>query len=178
MRLFFSFLAVLCLTSCSSVPVSPLAGAARAGDQDAIKILVKAGAELEERSGVNGWTPLMHAVHKDQRGSVRTLLALGANPNAVSPSGETALMMAAGYGQNEIINELLLGGADAAQKTASGSTALDAALTGANDIDRFTVGTCQTETVRLLMEKAPTLKPAGGNAEQLFRKLRNCPAVH
>ena len=119
----------------------------------------------------------MHAIHKNQRGSVLALLHNGAAPNAVSTNGETALIMAAAYGQADIVSDLLDGGADATQSV-KGSTALDAALTGANDVDRFTLGQCQTSTVKVLLEKAPRgLKASGGNADRMLRLLKRCSEI-
>ena len=46
-------------------PLTPLAAAARAGDLQEIDRLVAAGADVNARSGVNNWPPLLHAIHKD-----------------------------------------------------------------------------------------------------------------
>ncbi|MBK5292551.1 MAG: ankyrin repeat domain-containing protein [Acidobacteriia bacterium] len=59
-----------------------MAWAARTGDVQAIRTLLQAGADPEEASGMNHWTPLMHAIHKNQRGSVVSLLDGGAKVNA------------------------------------------------------------------------------------------------
>jgi ankyrin repeat protein len=48
-----------------------LVWAARIGNTAAIPLLVNAGANVDGTSGVNGWTVLMHAVHKGQDGSVK-----------------------------------------------------------------------------------------------------------
>ena len=46
--------------------LTPLAAAARTGEVAAIKGLLAGGADPAQGSGVNGWTPLVHAVHKHQ----------------------------------------------------------------------------------------------------------------
>lgn len=87
--------------------------AARTGRTDAIAALVKAGADPElHDSGPNGWTPLLHAVHKNQLGSVHALLAAGADVNGRGDNGLTPLMLAAAQGEAEIAEELLEAGAN------------------------------------------------------------------
>jgi uncharacterized protein len=133
--------------------------AARSGQPTAIDYLVKRGADPNATGGVNGWTVLMHAIHKDQPRSVAALLRDGAQVNATVSGGRTALMMAAGYGYSDIVRMLLEHGADAHLATDSGENALDLAAQGVTDIDRFTYGSCQVETVRVLRQFAPDLRP-------------------
>jgi ankyrin repeat protein len=57
--------------------------------------------------------------------AVRLLLEAGANPNAVSPKGDTALHIAAHDGRLEVLRELVAGGADVTARNASGQTALE-----------------------------------------------------
>src|SRR5689334_9352436 len=61
--------------------LTALAWAARTGATDAINVLIDAGADVNRRDDRNGWTPLLHAVHKQQAGAVRALLERGADPN-------------------------------------------------------------------------------------------------
>jgi hypothetical protein len=136
-----------------------LVWAARSGQPDAIHYLVKHGGDPNTTAGVNGWTVLMHAVHKHQPRAVAALLRDGAQVNARVSGGQTALMMAAGYGYTEIVRLLLEQGADAHLTTNSGENALDLAASGVTDIDRFTYGSCQVETVRLLRRSVPDLRP-------------------
>jgi len=105
-------LAAFWLTGCNPEPDNPLIGAARSGDAQAVKTLLAHGADPNQRWGVNYWTPLMHAIHKDQRASVEALVAGGADLNARCGDGMTALMMAAGYGYADIVQVLLDHGAD------------------------------------------------------------------
>jgi len=134
----------------------PLFTAARAGDLDAIRRELSAGADPDARDGAgNGWTPLLHAVHKNQKSSVTALLDAGASVNATGQGGLTPLIMAAGYGQTEMVRLLLTRGADPNLADAHGRTALSAAITGVADIDCFTLGQCQKDTVRAILEVAP-----------------------
>src|SRR5712692_6730007 len=80
-----------------SRPITSLIAAAREGETAAIRALIQSGADPNERGGVNDWTPLMHAIHKNQYRAVIALLDDGADPNAKTRSGNTALIMAAGY---------------------------------------------------------------------------------
>ena len=151
---------------------STLIGASRNGDTKAVAALIQAGAEPNRPGGVNGWPPLMHAIHKNQPQSVRTLLAMGANPNVSGNDGTTPLMMAAGYGFEGIVRDLLDHGADPSARHPDGSTALDFAVSGVPDIDRFTVRDCQTATVRLLLERAPRLKLQNSALDGIARALK------
>jgi len=154
----------------SSDVQSALVWAARSGQPGAIDYLVRHGGDPNATAGVNGWTILMHAIHKNQPQSVAALLQEGASVNATVSGGHTALMMAAGYGYTEIVRMLLEHGADAQLSTDSGENALDLALSGVTDIDRFTYGTCQVETVRVLRRLAPDLQPRKAD-------LKRCPSA-
>ena len=162
----FTLIATALITGCGylmSRDMPPIVGAARNGDSTLIEQLIRDGADPNVHAGVNDWTPLMHAIHKNQPGSVRTLLSNGARVNEANRSGVTALIMAAGYGYTGIVQDLLKAGADPRAKAANGDTALTAAVGGTTDIDRFTLGKCQTETVRVLVAALPDLK-AGDDA--------------
>jgi hypothetical protein len=157
-----------------------LVAAARSRRVSEIQSMARGGADLNRPAGNNGWTPLMHAIHKNQKESVRALLDAGANVNARTSHGLTALMMAAAYGQEDIVQLLLERGADPRSETRDGVNALTAAVGGAFDIDRFTVGHCQTATVRALLTKAPDLrlKPNWRNgAARLAARWGGCTEV-
>lgn len=92
---------------------TPMVWAARAGQADAIPVLFESGADPDRRdNAVNGWTPLLHAVHKDQLATVRALIATGADVNRPAPNGVTPLLLAADQGNAEIVEELLAADAD------------------------------------------------------------------
>jgi hypothetical protein len=129
---------------------TPLTGAARAGDAAEVRRLIANGADPNERDSYAGWPPIVHAVHKHQLASIEALLAGGADINATTPGGTTALMMAASYGQNDSVRLLLARGANTSLRDHNGETALDLAYSGTSDIDRFTFFDCLPDTVRLL----------------------------
>lgn len=134
-----------------------LIAASRAGAPATIPALVKAGADPNGRSGINHWSPLQHAIHKNRLASVVALIPAGAQVNARDPRGRTALMMASGYGQTDIVSELLKRGADAKIQDEDGLSALDYAISGVTDIDDFTLGQCKPDVVKALLDRAPEL---------------------
>jgi hypothetical protein len=142
--------------ACTHQPLPRLHIAARTGQTDVIRTLAREGADLNQPAGVNGWTPLMHAIHKHRQASVSALLAHGADPNGTSRHGMTALAMASGYGYADIVRNLLAAGANPRQPGAA--SPLTAAVRGAFDIDRFAVGACQTETVKAIVTAEPELR--------------------
>ena len=91
--------------------ITPLCSAARAGALDAIAALVAKGADPNLGSGVNGWTPIMHAIHKHQPGSVTALIKAGADVNARGEGGHSALKLASDSGAPDIVKILLAHGA-------------------------------------------------------------------
>jgi hypothetical protein len=160
--------------------ISPLIMAARQGSAGEIARLIRKGADPDQPGGVNGWTPLMHAVHKEQLASAKALIDNGAAVNLASPRAVTPLMMAAGYGDTAIVKLLLRSGADPRKQDNDGKTALDYAVVGETDIDKFTLGNCQANTVRAILDEAPDLRLAHGAfgmAARLFAHMRGCTAV-
>jgi ankyrin repeat protein len=146
-------------------PVTPLAAAARAGDLKEIDRLAAAGANLDEGSGVNGWPPVIHAIHKGQTAALAHLLELGASISG--RTGRTALLMASGYGSEPMVRVLLSRGADPRDDGVSGSRVLVEAVRGSADLDYHWTG-CQpqTDVVRVLLTKDPALRlGAAGEAQ-------------
>ena len=156
---------------------TPLICAAREGQIEIVRKLIEAGADPNLGGGVNGWRPLMHAIHKNQQKSVEALLDSGANVNASGPHRDSALMMAAGYGMSDLVRLLLRRGADPRARTVDGETALSLAVSGVPDIDCFTAGRCQTETVRLLLEAAPDLAGGVNSWARTFARAGGCSEV-
>jgi Ankyrin repeats (3 copies) len=173
--------ALLLLSGCGHPPGVPdLVTAVRTGETALIKQLVKQGADPNAQSGVNGWTPLQHAIHKQQKASVIALLDAGADANARGRNGETPLMMAAGYGYTDILQVLLNRGADPKLETKDGTNALTLAVLGVSDIDEFTVGDCQVATVRALLDRTPDLRfngPRGPLRALTIAKVKGCPGL-
>jgi len=148
----FLIACLLAFGSCGSMHELPsLIGAARNGHSQLIKALVQQGADPDVSGGVNGWTALQHAIHKNQPAAVEALLQAGADPNRRGTQHRmTPLMMAAGYDYAVIIRILLNHGADPALKDESGRTARDYARTGVMDIDHFTFGRTQSAALQAL----------------------------
>lgn len=128
--------------------LTPMVWAARSGQVGSIHVLLAAGADPDLRDGhVNGWTPLMHAIHKSQDLAALALLEGGAGVNVSAPNGTTALMMAAGEGNLRLTRELLERGADPRAETHNGTTTLtNAVASGDPDI------------VKALLDRAPDLR--------------------
>ncbi len=174
--------AFLILAGCSGArpDTHSLIGAAREGRADLIPALARNGADLNAPAGGNGWTPLMHAIHKNQKASVIALLDAGADINARGRDGMTALTMAAGYGYTDIVQVLLDRGADAHAALKDGENALSLAVLGMPDIDRFTVTDCQLATVKALLRRVPDLRfigPSGILRGITIAKVKACPGL-
>lgn len=149
---------------------TPLVFAARGGDAETVNALLDAKADPNARDCQRGWTPLIHAIHKHQLATARALVERGAHVNAragdceqeLVEEGMTPLMYAAMYDNPEIVKLLLERGADPHAED-DGANALTHAVGGASfgklkDIDRAASRPCPTETVRLLLAKAPDLR--------------------
>lgn len=153
--------------------MTPLAAAARKGAVGAIALLLTRGADPHRGCGVNGWTPLLHALHKDQPAAAERLLSTCTPPSAEL---DDALFMAAGYAQTDLVAALLEKGADPRKDFGDGASALSNAVAGAFDID-FSYRGCEahTETVRALLT-VPDVKLRGsvGAAARRSAEKRGC----
>lgn len=154
--------------------LTPLAVAARVGRLAAIELLLKRGADPHLGSGVNGWTPLLHALHKGQLAAAKRLAETCRAP---SKELDDALFMAAGYAQTDAVRDLLARGADPEARHGRSGNALAIAASGAFDID-YAFSGCgpHTETVRALLEADPRLKLDGeaGAAARRAAETRGC----
>lgn len=152
-----------------------LIAAARFGQVDAMKLLIAHGAPLDQTAGVNGWTPLMHAVHKAQNGAIACLLEAGADAKA---QDSKALTMAAGYGNAEAVRLLLTHRADPHAVLPDGNTALIAAVGSVWDIDYRWPGCApHTEVVQALLQSAPDLTlpdTEAGRSAYAFARRKDC----
>ncbi|MEA2195809.1 MAG: uncharacterized protein QOG42_2523 [Solirubrobacteraceae bacterium] len=139
--------------------------AARTGRTEALRALIRAGANPEGRDhGPNGWTPLLHAIHKGELGSVRALVAAGADVNGANRRGITPLMLACSQGEEEIVDELLADGADPYLRQRGNETALTYAMTDGNE-----------KVIKALLRKAPDLRLTAswhGHLARLLARVR------
>jgi ankyrin repeat protein len=119
-----------------------LARAALYGKAETVCALLDAGANINARTIISSWTPLMAAASEGKTAVVQILLDRGADVNAQSPGGSTALMVAAKNGQGATLQLLLDRGADVHQRNSDGASALTAAAAFG-----------QLQTVRLLLSR-------------------------
>ena len=173
--------ALVALLACNVGPrgFTPLIDASRTGDVAAVRHLIAQGADPNEAAGQNNWTPLLHAIHTHATGSVVALIDGGADVNRLAGDGITPLMMASGYGYTDIVELLLRRGANPRIADPHGATALDLAMTGVPDIDRFTLFDCQNDTVTALLRADPTLRNRAGvptPAARTWARLKGCGA--
>lgn len=148
--------------------------AARNGEIAAIDLLLKRGADPHRGCGVNGWTPLLHALHKNQ---ITAAKRLADTCSAPSVELDQALFMAAGYAQTDAVIALLARGANPDRTYGDGANALANATAGAFDIDYAYQGCKEhTDTVRALLAAAPELKLAGnaGGSARRAAQRREC----
>lgn len=153
--------------------LTPLGSAARSGHLDAIELLLKRGADPHRGCGVNGWTPLLHALHKNRKAAALRLLSTCSAPSAEL---DDALFMAAGYAQTPLVAALLQKGADPHKDFGDGANALSNAVEGAFDID-FSFQGCaaHTETVRALVQAGDVrLSGSAGASARHSAERRGC----
>src|SRR5579875_800029 len=128
---------------------TPLMRAARAGDHEAIKILLARGADPKLTTKDENTAFLFAAGvgyrDKNTRGSesdalegLKVLAALGVDWNQHNARGETALHGAAGRGADSIVNYLVANGGHLDAKTKLGLTPLDYAM-GKNVVSQLPV---------------------------------------
>ncbi len=114
----------------------------------------------------DGMTPLHRAVEDGDAGTVKRLLAAGADPRAATTLGHvTPLAVAATSGDAAIVKLLLDAGADASETTAEGTTALMLAAASGS-----------TDTVKLLLDHGAAVnakEPAKGETALMFAAGRN-----
>src|SRR3954470_16739674 len=91
---------------------APVAESAMKGDRDAVRTLLKQGADVSAAQG-DGMTPLHWAAERGDAPMAEMLLYAGANVAAVTRIGQyTPLHLASRSGSAGIVQALLKGGAD------------------------------------------------------------------
>jgi ankyrin repeat protein len=108
-------------------PASEIRDAARTGDLDKLKSLLKDNPDLVSSKDNHNQTSLHWAAAKGQTDVTRFLLAQNADVNATAYNGETPLIFAAVNGHKDVVEMLLARKADVNAKGNSGETALEAA---------------------------------------------------
>jgi ankyrin repeat protein len=92
--------------------ISPLLNAAGPGDEESVRLLLAAGANVHAVETRFGSQPLARAADWGNAATTRLLIAAGADVNHRSDNGTTALMSAAESGSLETVRALLAAGAD------------------------------------------------------------------
>ena len=117
--------AVMCVCGLAGAAAAEhsLIEAARVGDRDAVRALIRRSGDVDVRSG-DGTTALMWAVHGGHEDVVSLLLGRRADPEARNDYGLTALHLAAENGSGRIIGALLAAGATADAVSPAGETPL------------------------------------------------------
>ena len=151
-----------------TIGTTPLIRAAKAGDVESIKLLLKYKA-MPDLPNTLGITPFMAAAGigsttLDIRARFRNearcieagrlILAAGANVNAARDNGQTALHGAALWGWNDYVKFLAQSGAKLDSKDRAGATALDVAQGKAGGTGRAGVAGAEPhpETAALLLQ--------------------------
>ena len=119
----------LCLSALiqAASPAASVAEAAMQGNHDAVKALLKEGADVNTAQG-DGMTALHWAVQKGDVDLARTLLYAGANVKATTRiGGYSPLLIASRNGNAALVRRLLSAGASTALRNKDRSTAADVA---------------------------------------------------
>ena len=115
-RVHFRSIGVLCLVlalSAASPTDSPLADAARRGDVDVVRSLLRGGSDVNASEG-DGMTALHWAAETGRTEIAEILIYAGANLEAVTRLGDyTPMHLAGRNGEVEVLRVLLAAGADA-----------------------------------------------------------------
>ncbi len=116
---------------------APVADAAKRGDRDAVRALLKQGADVSAPHA-DGMTPLHWAAERGDLAMAEMLIYAGATTATTTRLGAyTPLHLAARNGSGPVVRALLKAGASASAPAASGSTALHLAA-GAGSADAIT----------------------------------------
>lgn len=105
-------------------PDAPVADAAARGDTEAVRVLVRDGADVNAAQG-DGMTGLHWAARHGDPAMAELLLDAGAHPGAVTRLGSyTPLHIAAELGHAAVVQELVDAGAPVATETSTGVRAI------------------------------------------------------
>ena len=127
-----SVVALVCSAFIYAAGPSSVVDAAMQGNRDAVRNLLKDGADVNTAQG-DGMTALHYAALKHDVDLAKMLLYAGANIKATTRiGGYTPLLIASRDGDAAMVEALLAGGADANNTTTNGTTALMFAAASGN----------------------------------------------
>jgi ankyrin len=161
---------------CLSVALSAASGvadAARAGDRDAVRNLLKQGADVNATAG-DGVTALHWAARRGDAEMANLLLLAGANARAATQSARyTALHLAAERGSAPIVKALLENGAEVNAATATGATPLMFAAAGGETatISALLDGTADPNAAETFRGQTPLMWAAAANRVEAVKLL-------
>ncbi len=127
-----SLIALVLTIAVHAAGPAPVADAAMAKDREAVKTLLKNGADVNAAQG-DGMTALHWAARNGDAELAQMLLYAGANVKATTRlGGYSPLMMAAEQGNADVIKALIAGGSDAKAANTMGTTPLMLAARSGN----------------------------------------------
>ena len=134
---------------------TPLMHAARSAKIDAVRLLARAGADVNAKETWNGQTALMWAAADGDSAMVTALLELGADLKAKSNAGTTPFMFAVRKGDLRSVQAMIAAGANVNEKRSGDSATplLVAVINGRADL------------VDLLLDKGADPNAEGGTTE-------------
>jgi ankyrin repeat protein len=147
--------------------------AARAGDREAVRALLKQGADVNAAEG-DGTTALHWAARAGDADLVQMLVYAGANVKATTRLGAyTPLMMAAQAGHADAVAALIAGGADVAATSTTGTTPLMfAAQSGdTRTVTMLVEGGSEVNAREKAMEQTPLMFAAAYNRVEVVKLL-------
>jgi ankyrin repeat protein len=133
---------------------TPLMHAARAGNVDAVNMLLLAGAQVNARESWNGQSPIQWAAAEGHGAVVEALIAGGADIRQRSNAGTTPLMFAVRKGDMRSVQALLAAGADVNEKRVDFATPLLVAIINGHE-----------DLVDLLLDKGADPNIEGGSTD-------------
>jgi cytohesin len=133
---------------------TPLMHAARAGNVDAVNMLLLAGAQVNARESWNGQSAIQWAAAEGRGAVVEALIAGGADIRQRSNAGTTPLLFAVRKGDMRSVNALLEAGADVNEKRFDLATPLLVAIINGYE-----------DLVDLLLEKGADPNAEGGSTD-------------
>jgi uncharacterized protein len=116
-------LGLFCASASIAADGPKLVDAARNGNLEAVRSLLKGGADPNQ-TGPDGSTAVHWAVHADNLAMLNALLAAGAKPDVVTRYKITPLTLAAQNGNAALVERLLAAGANPNTASEEGQTAL------------------------------------------------------